>query len=89
MKVNGKLLMRGKNERIYISVYENCSRACSSIHCYTMDDSCMSKYQFYSIMFPLWLVVALVATSPWTIGISFLLSVGYGIAALYQSFKEV
>ncbi len=49
----------------------------------------MSKYQFYNIMYPLWLVVALVATSPWTIGISFLLSVGYGIAALYQSFKEV
>lgn len=80
--------MRRKNERIHISVYENCSRDCSGVHCYTMDDSCMSKYQFYSIMFPLWFIIAMVAKSPFVVVVAFVVAALYAVGSLINTWRK-
>ncbi len=89
MKVNGKLLlMRKNNERIHISVYENCSRACSSCIGFPVDDSRMSKYQFYSIMFPLWFIIAMVAKNPFVVVVAFVMAALYAVGSLLNTWRK-
>jgi len=48
----------------------------------------MSKYQFYSIICMLWLIISCVVTSNVGAVIAFGCAVGYAVAAVYHSYKE-
>lgn len=47
----------------------------------------MSKYQFYSIMFLLWLIVSYLATSPFVGIVALACGVGYLIASFIAYYK--
>lgn len=48
----------------------------------------MSDYQFYSIMFLLWLIVSYLITSPFVAVVAVITSVGYLVASFYAHYKE-
>lgn len=48
----------------------------------------MTKYQFYSIICMLWLIVSCVVISKVSAVIAFGCAVGYAVAVVYHSYKE-